>query len=438
MSWAILQNRPTFNRGDDVAQHTLFYRFGVALFIGLLVGLQREFSYDEEGKPEKRTFAGVRTFTLLALSGATAAFVADLMATPWIFIGILLPLSGLILISYQVTSKKGEIGITTEVSAFIVLLVGALAFWDEMAIAVALGVATTALLSFKAELHRFVERINREDVIATLKFAIITAIVLPVLPNQSFWPAPFDVLNPYKIWLMVVLISGISFLGYVSVKVAGSHRGVGLTGLLGGLVSSTAVTLSFSQRSQKNSELAKPFALAITIAWTVMFARVLVVVGALNIQLLRVVWLPITAAGLAGLAYGLYLYFAPKLDDDEEVAVSNPFELGPAITFGLLYGVILLISRAAQMYFGDAGVYLSSIVSGVADVDAITLSMTELSGSGALDFTTAARAITFAAMSNTVVKGGIVISSGSAALRRVFLPGFLLILVTGVSVALLL
>ncbi|MCA9928793.1 MAG: DUF4010 domain-containing protein, partial [Anaerolineales bacterium] len=300
------------------------------------------------------------------------------------------------------------------------------------------GVITTALLSFKGELHRFVERINREDVLATLKFAIITAIVLPVLPNQSFWPAPFDVLNPYKIWLMVVLISGISFLGYVLVKVVGSNRGVGLTGLLGGLVSSTAVTLSFSQRSQKDAQLAKPFALAITIAWTVMFIRVLIVVGALNIPLLGVAWLPITAAGVAGLAYGIYLYFSPRLGDSEGVAVSNPFELGPAITFGLLYGVILLVSRAAQMYFGSTGIYLSSIVSGVADVDAITLSMSELSSSGALDLTTAARAITFATMSNTVVKGGIVLSSGSAALRRTFLPGFLLILVTGVVMALLL
>lgn len=203
-------------------------------------------------------------------------------------------------------------------------------------------------------------------------------------------------------------------------------------------MSSTAVTLSFAQRSQKNAQLAKPFALAITIAWTVMFARVLVVVGALSLPLLQVVWLPITAAGVAGLAYGGYLYFAPHADDDEEVSVTNPFELGPAVTFGLLYGVILLVSRAAQMYFGDTGVYVSSILSGLADVDAITLSMTELSGQGALSLETAARAITFAAMSNTVVKGSIVLSSGSTSLRRVFLPGFLLMLVTGVSVAILL
>ncbi len=419
-------------------QHTLFYLFGVALFIGLLVGLQREYSYDEEAKPDKKTFAGVRTFTLMGLAGCTAAYVSQLQDSAWVFVGIVIALGGLIGISYFISASRGETGVTTEVAAILVVLIGALAFWDEMALAVALGVVTTALLSLKVELHRFAERISREDILATLKFAIITAIVLPVLPNQSFWPAPFDVLNPYNIWLMVVLISGISFLGYVLVKVVGSQRGVGLTGLLGGLVSSTAVTLSFSQRSQKNIQLAKPFALAITIAWTVMFLRILVVVGALSLPLLRVVWLPITAACIAGMAYGAYLYLAPRLDDDDDVSVTNPFELGPAVTFGLLYGVILLISRAAQLYFGDTGVYISSILSGLADVDAITLSMTELSNQGTVTLETAARAITFAAMSNTVVKGSIVLSSGSPSLRSAFAPAFVLILLTGISVAIFL
>lgn len=421
-----------------MAQHTLFYRFGVALFIGFLVGLQREYSYDEEDKPDQKAFAGVRTFTLMGLLGCTAAYLADLFGSVWVFVGIITALGVMIAVAYNVSAKQGSLGLTTEVAALLIVLTGALAFWDEMALAVALGVITTALLSLKLELHRFAERISREDVLATLKFAIITAIVLPVLPNQSFWPPPFDVLNPYKIWSMVVLISGISFLGYVLVKVVGSSRGVGLTGLLGGLVSSTAVTLSFAQRSQKNAQLAKPFALAITIAWAVMFARVLVVVGALSRPLLRVVWLPISAAGAAALMYAAYLYLAPRLDDNEEVSVTNPFELGPAITFGLLYGVILLISRAAQLYFGNTGVYISSILSGLADVDAITLSMTELSGSGTLSLATAARAITFATMSNTVVKGGIVLSSGSTNLRRAFLPGFLLILVIGISATLFL
>lgn len=417
-------------------QTDLFYRFGIALFIGMLIGLQREYAYDEEQKESQKTFAGVRTFSILGLAGCTAAFIAELLQMPWVFVGIILPLGMFIAIAYFLTASHGSFGMTTETAAFLTILAGALAYWEQQAIAVAIAVVTTALLSFKFELHRFVERISREDIVATLKFAIITVIILPVLPNQSFFPPPFDVLNPYKIWLMVVLISGIGFLGYILVKIVGSRQGIGLTGFLGGLVSSTATTLTFSQRSQQERHLAKPFALAITIAWTVMFIRVLVEVGVTNLALLQIVWLPIVASGAIGLLYGVYLFFSERSDEKGDVAASkNPFELGPAIQFGLLYGVILLVARAAEFYFGETGIYLSSILSGLADVDAITLSVSELSNTGNIELTTAARAIVFAAMSNTVVKGGIVLSSGSVSLRRAFLPGFILILVTGIGLA---
>ncbi|MCA9989239.1 MAG: DUF4010 domain-containing protein, partial [Anaerolineales bacterium] len=211
----------------------------------------------------------------------------------------------------------------------------------------------------------------------------------------------------------------------------GSRQGIGLTGFLGGLVSSTAVTLTMAQRSQKENQLARAFAVAVIVAWTVMFARVLVEVAVTNMPLLGVVWLPIVAAGLVGLVYGLYLFLSRQGNADTDIPSSNPFELGPAITFGLLYGVILLAARTAQHFFGDTGIYVSSILSGLADVDAITLSMSELSGNGTITSVTAAKAITLATMSNTVVKGGIVLSAGSASLRKALLPGFVLILVVG-------
>lgn len=419
-------------------QHTLFYRFGVALFIGLLIGLQREYSYDETGKPDEKTFAGVRTFALMGLAGCSAAFLADLLTSPWVFVVIILVLGTLMAVAYFITASGGRIGMTTEVAAVLTLLSGALCYWDELALAVALGVVTTALLSFKIELHGFVERLTREDIVAALKFALITAIVLPILPHEPLGPPPFDVLNPYKVWLMVVLISGISFMGYVLFKLVGGRRGIGLTGLLGGLASSTATTLSFAQRSQKDRQLAKPFALAIILAWTVMFGRVLVEVWVVNRVLLEELWLPIVLAAGAGLAYAVYLYLAPHADDEDDVSVVNPFELRPAITFGLLYAVILVAARAAQLYLGDAGIYFSSILSGLADVDAITLSMAELSRNEDLELSTAARAIVLATMSNTLVKGGIVLTSGSSSIRRAILPGFLLILATGLTAALFL
>lgn len=422
-----------------MTEQTLFYRFGVALFIGILVGLQREHAYDVAKKAERKTAAGVRTFALIALLGCTAALIADILQAPWVYIGLILAPTLLIAVGYAAAAWHGEMGMTTEIAAVVTLFTGSLCYWGEMALAAALAVITTLLLSLKIELHRLAENLTRADIVAVLKFAIITAIVLPVLPNQSFGPPPFDVLNPYKIWLMVVLISGISFSGYVLMKIAGSQRGIWLTGLLGGLASSTATTLSFTQRSHTDRRLAKSFALGITLAWTVMFARILVAVGVVYVPLLAILWLPIVLAGGTGLAYTLYLYLMPH-DDDEgsEVKVSNPFELRPAITFGLLYGFILLLARTANLYFGDVGLYVSSLISGLADVDAITLSVTELSRSERVDGATAARAIVLAAMANTAVKGGIVLSGGTAELRRAFWPGFLLILAVGSGTALLL
>jgi uncharacterized membrane protein (DUF4010 family) len=283
-----------------------------------------------------------------------------------------------------------------------------------------------------------IRHITREDVYATLKFAVITAIILPVLPNQSYGPPPLDVFNPYKAWLMVVLISGISFLGYMLIKIVGARQGIGLTGLLGGLTSSTAVTLSFAQRSQDQRELARPFALAITSAWAVMFIRVVVAVAALNVSLLRVLWLPLAASAAVGLTYCAYLYLSQRSDEKGDVAFSNPFELGPAVKFGLLYMAILVVAKAAQTYLGDTGVYISSIVAGAADVDAITLSMAELSrAGGGLDLRTAAQAIVLAAMSNTITKGGIVLAVGASTLRRALLPALVLMPVTAILAAFL-
>jgi uncharacterized membrane protein (DUF4010 family) len=317
------------------------------------------------------------------------------------------------------------------------ILAGAQCYWDYLALAAAIAVVTTVLLSLKPEMHAFAQRITREDVYATLKFAVVTVIVLPVLPNQTYgWP-PLDVLNPYEIWLMVVLISGISFLGYVLIKLVGPRQGISLTGVLGGLISSTPVTLSFTQRSHKETELAKPFALAITVAWAMTYLRVMVEVATLNASLLSRLWLPLLAAAMVGLAYSAYLYLQQRTDEEEEITYSNPFELGTALKFGLLYAVVLLISKAAQVYLGDVGVYLSSFISGLPDADAVTLSMAQLSKGGGLTVTTAARAVVLGVTANTTAKGIIVLGGGSSRLRRAIMPGLVLMLAAGIGVAFL-
>ncbi len=418
--------------------HDLFLRFGVALSLGFLIGLQREYAEYSEDEAGHDMFAGVRTFALLGLSGCTAAYLAELAGSQWVFIAALLALGALIALAYFLTAwRTREVGLTTEVAALLTVLAGALCFFDQLALAVALGVGTTVLLALKFELQTLVRAITRDDVYATLRFAVITAIVLPILPDRSFGPPPFDVLNPYRIWLMVVLISGISFLGYILIKLVGGRRGIGLTGFLGGLASSTAVTLSFSQRSHDRTDLAKPFALAVIVAWTVMFPRILVEVGVVNSRLLPLLWPPIVAAGAVGVLYAALLYFRQRADEENEIAFTNPFALGPAIKFGLLYAGILFLSRAAVISpLGNTGIYVSSVLSGLVDVDAITLSLAQLSSvSGGLDAKVAVRAIVLAAMSNTAVKGAIVVLAGSRGLRRILLPGFLVILVVGIAIA---
>ena len=413
----------------------LALRYGIALLIGVLIGVEREYARLKE---EVKSFAGVRTFPLVALLGCSAALLTELGGA-WTF-GILAVLLGLLIaISYAFDAREGRVGLTSEMALIVVFICGALCYWDYMELAAILSVVTFGFLTLKPQLHALAQRVSSEDLYATLKFAVISLIVLPVLPNQTYGPPPFDAFNPYKTWLMVVFISGISFLGYLLIKVVGSRRGIGLTGLLGGLVSSTAVTLSFSERSQDHPGLARAFALAITLAWTMMFGRVVVEVAILNQELLSALWLPLGVAMLMGLAFCVAYFFIQHTGESSDVQIANPFELGPAIKFGILYAVILLVAKAAQHYFQDAGLYAAAAVAGLADVDAITLSMAELAGAeDGVAVTTAARAVVLAALSNTIVKGGIALTVGARTLRLALLPPLVAMLIAAGAAAILL
>lgn len=400
------------------------------MLLGMLIGIEREHSRTHLGN---KMFAGVRTFALISLAGCMATFIGELLGTPLILTVVVLVLGAWIALAYATIARLGQVGITTEVSAMIALLAGILCYLDYVMLASAIAVAATLLLSLKPALHSFATALSREDVYATLKFAVISIIVLPLLPNQSFGPPPFDVLNPYRIWLMVVFISGISFSGYVLMKVVSASNGIGLTGLLGGLVSSTAVTLSLSQRSTVQAAYVRSFALAVTAAWTVMFPRILFQVGIVNVHLLQVVFIPLLIQTGLLLLYLGYLYRTRKENREDQVDVQNPFELRPAFAFGLLYAVILLLSRTAETYFGNTGIYVSSIIAGIADVNAITLTMAELSmPMGNLAPGVATQAILLAVMSNTVVKTFLVFSAGSRELLKLVIPALVIVLVMGV------
>ncbi len=415
---------------------TLYFRFGVALFVGVLVGLQREYAFDMR---DREIFAGTRTFALMAVAGCAAAMLSDITRSPLPFFAVLLIIGSFLAFTHYVDAQRGAVGLTTEVAAIVTVLIGGLIYLGEVLLAVAIGVAMAVLLSIKVEAQRFVRHLNQEDIIAALQFAVITAIILPLVPNETLGPPPFDVLNPFTIWLLVVLISGISFIGYVLNKVLGASRGIGLTGLVGGLASSTAVTITFAQRSREEGKLVRPLALGIILASTVMFVRVLVEAGVVNPSLLSLLWIPIIASIGVGLAYSIYLYISQRGQREEDVALSNPFDLRMALKFGLAFTVIFLVARAAQIYLGDAGIYISSVLSGLVGVDAIVLSLAELSrDAGGIDPATASRGIVLAAAANTFAKGAIVLAAGTGKLRLYILPGFTLMILTSIILMLVL
>ncbi|MBX3048061.1 MAG: MgtC/SapB family protein [Anaerolineales bacterium] len=412
----------------------LFIRFGAAMAIGFSIGLQREFSHREGGKANgvQTLPAGERTFALIGLSGALAAMASDQFRQPLIFFGLLMAVGLLLVIGYVFKARNEHFGMTTEAAILVTVLLGGLCYWNYVGLAVSLGVITALILSIKLETDRLVTALTREDIFAALQFAVISAIVLPLLPSGVLFPPPFDVLDPFKIWLMVVFISGISFLGYVLIKLLDNDTGIGITGVLGGLVSSTAVTLALSRRS-KEKGIVRALAVAIMVAWAIMFARILFQVAVLNLDLLRASWLPLLASGLTGFGIAAYLWFSrPRSPANGLVQFSNPFSLGTALSFGLIYALVLLVSRAAQLYLGDQGILLSSFIAGFADVNAITLTLVELANAGGLDVRVATQGLVLAAVTNTAFKGFLMLQLGSPGLRRTLLPGLIAVLAVAI------
>ncbi|MCB1042621.1 MAG: MgtC/SapB family protein [Acidobacteria bacterium] len=415
----------------------LFWRFGASVLIGLLIGFQRQLAYSVQKDSGQELFAGARTFALISLVGAVSGYLSDLYNEYSILVAMLVVIGLLIAIAYYAGVKRGETGMTTEVAAVAAFLYGALAVLADIEIAVGMGVMTSVILALKVQTDRFSSQLTSDDMRAVLTFAVITLVVLPLLPNESMLPSPFDVVVPFKVWFMVVLISGISFVGYFLMKFVGTDKGVALTGALGGLVSSTAVTLSFSQRSRSNPNLSQLCAMAIILSWAVMYVRVLIEVAIVHAALLRALWIPMVVALFITLAHALYLFRKYRQHTSkDEPSFTNPFELGPALAFGLLYAVILVISHLARLHFGDKGVYTSSFLAGLLDVDAITLSLAELcKPEGGMSMDTSARGIVLAVVANVASKGVLVLATGSKTLKRVTWLGFAVLFAVTLAVS---
>ncbi len=407
-----------------------WWRFGIALLIGALLGLEREFIQQKEDAPD---FAGIRTYSLIALLGSVAAFlVADFGLLP-----IGLSLGGLILlivVSYQntLTRRKEETGITTEVAVMLAFLFGVMVMGDQGKIAIALAVLTSLLLALKGRLHGVIRQMSDEDLRVTLQFALVAAVVLPLLPDRAI--DPLGLLNLFQVWLMVVFVSGIGFSGYVLMKVMGASQGINLTGILGGLASSTATTISFSTASRENPALSSHYARGVVLASSVMFPRILLLALVIHPPLLQMVSIPLTTMFVAGLAIILILQrqnLEDKHDLEQAFTLGHPLKLSTAIKFGLLFAIVLLIIEFAQLSFGSIGVYFASAIAGLTDVDAITLSVSRLASNAQLDLQVAGIAVIIAALMNTIAKGAIVYFSGSQELRRTVIRSFAVIFLVG-------
>jgi len=380
--------------------------FATAVLLGALVGIEREKRKAEEG--ETGGIAGLRTFTLLALFGAAAGWLARETSSPWILAAGLLIVGAFVVAGYFIAARSNPdaTGLTTEVAAVVVFLLGAMVMFGHQELAIGLGVVTAAVLAYKQPLHSFVDKLGWDDVYAGLRLLIATFIALPLLPDKPI--DPWGALNPYSLWLLVILISSLSLVGYVLTRMLGPARGTALTGLTGGLVSSTAVTLSFAKEGRDNPQNAGALTCGILLAWAVMFVRVIVLVAVVNRALLAHVLVPFAVMAVVVGGFAAVLYFRGGSKDGTaakgDLNVQNPFSLTAAAKFAALFAVVLLAVKIVQEHFPPSGLYAVAALAGLTDVDAITLSMSEFAKSG--EARIAVIAIVIAALTNTIVKCG--------------------------------
>jgi uncharacterized membrane protein (DUF4010 family) len=388
----------------------------VALLLGAFIGLERE-------RDGKRAL-GIRTFCLIALMGALSAMMADTARLSWLMPLAFLALAILLAVNRFVRARdEPHAGMTTEIAALMTFALGALAYYGPMELAVALGVVVAALLHFKPQLHHLAERVGDKDLYAMLQVAIVAFVVLPVLPNRTF--GPLDVLNPHDIWLMVVFISGISLVAYLALKIVGARYGSLASGALGGFVSSTAVTVSFSQQARSMPRFAAPAMLAIMAATLITVPRIAIEIAVVNRELLTLMVRPLGVIALACLIpLAVAWWRSRSAVSDETPQVKNPANLGFAISFGLVYALVTLAIAAAQGWLGDAGLFVVGAVSGITDVDAITLSGARLIGEGRIAAAQGIDMILLAFLTNQVAKATIGIIVAPRSMRKDLLGAF--------------
>lgn len=393
----------------------LYINFVVALAIGLAIGVERGWS--QRATPEGQREAGIRTFTLLSLTGFAAALGAKALG-PWFAAAAAVGVLTLLTVGYATEARHPDAdrGMTTEIAAFLTFVLGALAGGGEVLAAGVIGVVMLALLEQKDTLHGFLAQLQRLELTSGVKLLLVSVVLLPVLPNEGFGPG--GVLNPYELWWAVIVIAAIGVVGYAAMKLAGAERGALAMGFTGGLISSTGVTVNAARASRRTPEASAALVGAIATAQCVMFARTGALIAALNPSLLAKAALPLALGAATAVVGALIVIRGAAQTTGGKLQPGSPDTLGGAIQFMIVVACVLLASYYARQYAGDAGFVLSGLLSGALDVDAATVTASRLVEQDAASSSavTATAAIAAAIAANSVVKAGIAHGMGARAL----------------------
>jgi uncharacterized membrane protein (DUF4010 family) len=390
----------------SVNQLEIFKALSLALALGLIVGIQRERS--------KRDIAGIRTFALITLFGAVLALLAK-DAGIWVLAAGVIALAAILVTAnvYSIKAGTDSAGVTTELAALTMFGIGAVLMFGYTMPAVVTGGVVALLLQWKEPMHRFAHSFNEGEARSIFQFVLLALVILPLLPNRPF--GPYEVLNPFEIWLIVVLIVGISLAAYLAYRLFGARAGTLLGGILGGLISSTATAVSYSRQTRNQPDLAAMAAIVILIASAVVYARILFEIAVIAPGLLPHTLIPLSVMLGFMSALGIAMFWRVRNEPVPEQEQESPGQLKAALAFGALYAVILLLVAAVREHFGSGAIYGVALISGLTDVDAITLSSAQLFNSGRLEASTAWRVILLASLSNLVFKAGAVIVLGNRA-----------------------
>jgi uncharacterized membrane protein (DUF4010 family) len=393
--------------------------FATSLGIGLLIGMERERRVDSA--------AGLRTYALVCMLGCLFALLTEKTGGPWALIaGLVVVALAMVASNFSSRQEEQYRGFTSEAAIIVTYGLGAAVWFGYSTLAVMIAITTTILLYFKAELRRISERMTAKDINSMLQFAVLSLVILPILPNADF--GPYNAINPRQVWWMVVLISGLALGGYMALRMIGARHGATLLGIFGGLASSTATTMMFSRHANSHADLVRMSALVILIANVMVMIRLGLVSGVVAPQLIVPIATVFACGILPGVVMALYGWKILSAAGDLPMPeVKNPTELRTAISFGLLYGIVLLASAWLQDIAGNKGLYIVAIASGLTDADASVLSTLRLFNLELVSQGEAVIAVTLALGANLLFKIGLVISIGGGKLARHALPGLIAI-----------